>query len=162
MRRKPLNPELLEIALRSFRIDTLEVRGRNALDVHDVHVLAVHDALQAAYELGRCQVLADKQSGFPWEAGIAQRESSSVPTATKTKCGEDKGSCHSRTPHAAQRTMSISRPESARLRWRATSPPLCSKASRAANIIRRLVAPESFLQSLQWHAFKPSGRALRQ
>ncbi len=65
MTRQPLNPGLLEIARCKFRIDTLEIRGGDALDVHGVHVLAVHDALQAAYELGYelgCrQALADKQ-----------------------------------------------------------------------------------------------------
>jgi hypothetical protein len=46
------------------------------------HRHAVHDALQAAYELGRCQVLADKQSGFPTKLALLADE----PIDTRIRC----------------------------------------------------------------------------
>ena len=57
-RRKP-NPEaardaqLLEIARRQFRIETLETRNRDRLDFHDVAVWAIRAALEEAFEAGR-------------------------------------------------------------------------------------------------------------
>ena len=57
-RRKP-NPEaardaqLLEIARRQFRIETLETRNWDRLDFHDVAVWAIRAALEEAFEAGR-------------------------------------------------------------------------------------------------------------
>lgn len=58
-RRKPAAPnvtrdaELLEIAQRQFRIDTLETRNWDRLDFHDVAVWAIRAALEEAFEAGR-------------------------------------------------------------------------------------------------------------
>ena len=58
-RRKPVYPntardaELLEIAQRQFRIETLETQNRDRLDFHDVAVWAVRAALEEAFEAGR-------------------------------------------------------------------------------------------------------------
>jgi hypothetical protein len=41
-----------KIAKRHLRIDTLEVRGRDSLDFHDVSVQCIRDALEAAYKAG--------------------------------------------------------------------------------------------------------------
>jgi hypothetical protein len=43
---------LREIALRHLRIETLEVRNRDALDFHDCSVESIRAALEAAYEAG--------------------------------------------------------------------------------------------------------------
>jgi len=45
--------ELEAIARSEFGVDTLEVRGMDDLDFHDVSVAAMKDALRKAYELGR-------------------------------------------------------------------------------------------------------------
>ncbi len=42
-----------QIAMRDLFIETLEPRGRDALDFHDVSVWGVEAALAAAYEAGR-------------------------------------------------------------------------------------------------------------
>jgi len=66
-RRKP-NPEaardaqLLEIARRQFRIETLETRNWDRLDFHDVAVWAIRAALEDAFEAGRRAGPADTQS----------------------------------------------------------------------------------------------------
>ena len=58
-RRKPLDPnatrdaELLEIAQRQFRIETLETQNWDRLDFHDVAVWAIRAALEEAFEAGR-------------------------------------------------------------------------------------------------------------
>lgn len=58
-RRKPANPvaqrdaQLLEIARRQFRIETLETRNWDRLDFHDVAVWAIRAALEEAFEAGR-------------------------------------------------------------------------------------------------------------
>jgi hypothetical protein len=41
-----------QIAREEFLIPTLERQGRNGLDFHDVGVVSIKRALQAAYELG--------------------------------------------------------------------------------------------------------------
>ena len=66
-RRKP-NPEvardaqLLEIARRQFRIETLETRNWDRLDFHDVAVWAIRAALEEAFEAGRRAGPADTQT----------------------------------------------------------------------------------------------------
>ena len=45
--------ELLEIAQRQFRIETLETRNWDRLDFHDVAVWAIRAALEEAFEAGR-------------------------------------------------------------------------------------------------------------
>jgi hypothetical protein len=45
--------QLLEIARRQFRIETLETRNWDRLDFHDVAVWAIRAALEEAYEAGR-------------------------------------------------------------------------------------------------------------
>ncbi len=41
-----------QIAAEELHIETLEVRGRDALDFHDVSVEAVHTALDRAFQAG--------------------------------------------------------------------------------------------------------------
>jgi hypothetical protein len=45
--------QLLEIAQRQFRIETLETRNWDRLDFHDVAVWAIRAALEDAFEAGR-------------------------------------------------------------------------------------------------------------
>ena len=45
--------QLLEIAQRQFRIETLETRNWDPLDFHDVAVWAIRAALEEAFEAGR-------------------------------------------------------------------------------------------------------------
>lgn len=58
-RRKPADPnaardtQLLEIAQRQFRIETLETQHWDRLDFHDVAVWAIRAALEEAFEAGR-------------------------------------------------------------------------------------------------------------
>ncbi len=58
-RHKPADPnairdaELLEIAQRQFRIETLETQNWDRLDFHDVAVWAIRTALEEAFEAGR-------------------------------------------------------------------------------------------------------------
>ena len=58
-RRKPADPnaardaELLEIAQRQFRVETLETRNWDRLDFHDVAVWSIRAALEEAFEAGR-------------------------------------------------------------------------------------------------------------
>ena len=65
--RKPADPnaardaQLLEIAQRQFRIETLETRNRDRLDFHDVAVWAIRAALEDAFEAGRRAGPADTQ-----------------------------------------------------------------------------------------------------
>ena len=79
----------------------------------------------------------------------------------KTNCGADKPSCHKRVPHSAPADDIHLAPalgafaparEFARLVFE--RPPL------SAISIWMCEPPDSFLQSLQWHAFAASGRAL--
>lgn len=57
-RRKPADPneardaELLAIAQRQFRIETLETQNWDRLDFHDVAVWAIRAALEEAFEAG--------------------------------------------------------------------------------------------------------------
>jgi hypothetical protein len=53
--------ELLEIARRQFRIETLETRNWDRLDFHDVAVWAIRAALEEAFEAGRRAGPADIQ-----------------------------------------------------------------------------------------------------
>ena len=58
-RRKPADPtatrdaELLAIAQRQFRIETLETQNWDRLDFHDVAVWAIRAALEESFEAGR-------------------------------------------------------------------------------------------------------------
>ena len=58
-RRKPTDPnltrdaELLAIAQRQFRIETLETQSWDRLDFHDVAVWSIRAALEEAFEAGR-------------------------------------------------------------------------------------------------------------
>jgi len=45
--------QLLEIAQRQFRIETLETQNWDRLDFHDVAVWAIRAALEEAFEAGR-------------------------------------------------------------------------------------------------------------
>ena len=66
-RRKPADPnaardaELLEIAQRQFRIETLETQNWDRLDFHDVAVWAIRAALEEAFEAGRRAGLSETQ-----------------------------------------------------------------------------------------------------
>ena len=48
----PLDTLLTDIAQRHLRIETLESRHRDSLDFHEVSVLELRDALEAAYRAG--------------------------------------------------------------------------------------------------------------
>ena len=48
----PLDTLLTDIAQRHLRIDTLESRRRDSLDIHEVSVWELRDALEAAYRAG--------------------------------------------------------------------------------------------------------------
>lgn len=48
----PLDTLLTDIAQRHLRIETLEFRRRDSLDFHEVSVLELRDALEAAYRAG--------------------------------------------------------------------------------------------------------------
>ncbi len=58
-RRKLVDPkaardaELLKIAQRQFRIETLDTQNWDRLDFHDVAVWAIRAALEEAFEAGR-------------------------------------------------------------------------------------------------------------
>jgi hypothetical protein len=52
--------QLLEIAERQFRIETLETRNWDRLDFHDVAVWAIRAALEEAFEAGRCAAVTTK------------------------------------------------------------------------------------------------------
>lgn len=54
-----VNDNLAQIALAHLDIETLEQRGRDALDFHEVSVWSLKDALLCAYETGRSNALAD-------------------------------------------------------------------------------------------------------
>lgn len=45
-------PELAAIALRHLDVESLETRGRDALDFHEVSVAGLRAALEAAYAAG--------------------------------------------------------------------------------------------------------------
>ena len=65
--RKPVDPnaardaELLEIAQRQFRIETLETQNWDRLDFHDVAVWSIRTALEEAFEAGRRAGLSETQ-----------------------------------------------------------------------------------------------------
>ncbi len=48
----PLDTLLTDIAQRHLRIETLESRRRDSLDIHEVSVWELRDALEAAYRAG--------------------------------------------------------------------------------------------------------------
>jgi NCAIR mutase (PurE)-related protein len=48
----PVGDALAQIAREELGIETLEVRGRDRLDFHDVGVAGLRRALERAYELG--------------------------------------------------------------------------------------------------------------
>jgi hypothetical protein len=48
-----LHKKLADIARKHLHIETLDTRGSDRLDFHDVSVWGVKAALQAAYDLGR-------------------------------------------------------------------------------------------------------------
>ena len=49
---KHLDTRLTRIAQQHLRIETLESRRRDSLDFHEVSVLELRDALEAAYRAG--------------------------------------------------------------------------------------------------------------
>lgn len=56
-----MEEELRKIAREHLFIQTLEVRGRDSLDFHDVGVMGVKKALEAAYKLGQASVKKPKK-----------------------------------------------------------------------------------------------------
>ena len=56
---------LAEIAKKHLWIDTLAERKRDALDFHEVGVVAVRKALQAAYDAGRADATAATAANAP-------------------------------------------------------------------------------------------------
>ena len=48
----PLDTLLTDIAQRHLRIETLESRRRDSLDIHEASVWELRDALEAAYRAG--------------------------------------------------------------------------------------------------------------
>ncbi len=54
-----MNEILAKIARDHLRIATLETRGSDRLDFHEVHVQAIRDALQAAFEAGRADATGE-------------------------------------------------------------------------------------------------------
>jgi len=61
--------KLLEIAKKHFGVNTLEYRGSDSLDFHDISVGAMSAALKEAYELGakdmRTMYIEQKRDGNP-------------------------------------------------------------------------------------------------
>ena len=51
---------LLEIAAKHFFLETLETRRSDSLDFHDVGVVGIRRALEAAYEAGRAAKTSKK------------------------------------------------------------------------------------------------------
>ena len=49
---KPISKLYAQIAAEELHIETLEARGRDALDFRDVYVEAVHTALDRAFQAG--------------------------------------------------------------------------------------------------------------
>lgn len=56
-----LDTRLTRIAQQHLRIETLESRHRDSLDFHEVSVLELRDALEAAYRAGIKQGSKDKK-----------------------------------------------------------------------------------------------------
>lgn len=54
-----VHDKLAQIALAHLDIETLEQRGRDALDFHEVSVWSLKDALMCAFEAGRSNAQAD-------------------------------------------------------------------------------------------------------
>ena len=54
--------QILEIAQRQFRLETLETRNWDRLDFHDVAVWAIRAALEEAFEAGRRAAPTDTKS----------------------------------------------------------------------------------------------------
>ena len=50
---RPMKPQLEALAREHLFIETLEVRGSDSLDFHDVGVAGLASVLEAAFELGR-------------------------------------------------------------------------------------------------------------
>ena len=53
--------QILEIAQRQFRLETLETRNWDRLDFHDVAVWAIRAALEEAFEAGRASGRAETE-----------------------------------------------------------------------------------------------------
>ena len=49
---RKINPLLTKIAQTNLHVQTLEVRGSDRLDFHDVSVESLREALEAAYNAG--------------------------------------------------------------------------------------------------------------
>jgi hypothetical protein len=61
-----------EIAQKHLSIETLEIRGSDSLDFHDVSAWAVRKALAAAYDAGVCEnVLKQKTVTIEVLGGVA-------------------------------------------------------------------------------------------
>ena len=54
-----LRDELETIAAAELGLDTIADRGGDDLDFHDLHVAAVRDALEAAYQAGHAAAIAE-------------------------------------------------------------------------------------------------------
>jgi len=63
MNNDDIQAALLTIARKNMEIETLEERGMDALDFHEVGIWGVRDALEAAYRLGRLAVLSESLTG---------------------------------------------------------------------------------------------------
>ena len=59
-----IDAKLAQIARQHLRIETLETRGSDSLDFHDVSIWGVKAALEAAYDLGR-KVSRKTKGGAP-------------------------------------------------------------------------------------------------
>lgn len=51
-KKKEIDETILSIAKCEFNIETLEVRGGDDLDFHDVYVASIKDALEKAFAAG--------------------------------------------------------------------------------------------------------------
>jgi hypothetical protein len=67
---RSLHKKLADIARQHLHIETLETRGSDRLDFHEVSVWGVKAALQAAYEYGQASLCKPKSPGILREAEI--------------------------------------------------------------------------------------------
>jgi len=59
-----MNKELETIAKEHLGVETLEVRGLDRLDFHDVGVVGIRKALEAAFELGKKKAYTKDDLGW--------------------------------------------------------------------------------------------------
>lgn len=55
---------LKDIAHDELKIETFEIRGRDSLDFHDLHVNSLYRALEQAYCMGVLQGITDAQNNM--------------------------------------------------------------------------------------------------